>query len=136
MADRLRTAGTDQDSVIEIVVPLRTRHAATLRVIVTSLGSDHGLSVDEIDDLKLAVSEVFTLLVDSADDSAGDLDGRAHVTYTTTHEAITVEIERTGPGTAIELDALASTILSSVVDEHRVTASGVSLVKLGREADH
>ena len=133
MADQLHTAAIDQDSTIEIVVPLRTQHAATLRVIVASLGSDHGLSVDEIDDLKLAVSEVFTVLVDSFD---GDDEGvgRARVAYSTTADSITVDVERERPGRAIELDALAATILASVVDEHRVTESGVSLVKFGREA--
>ncbi|MEP4648780.1 MAG: hypothetical protein ABJ314_01240, partial [Ilumatobacter sp.] len=52
---------------IDIAVPLRDEHAATLRLIVASLGSENGLSIDEIDDVKLAVSEVFTLLTDDAD---------------------------------------------------------------------
>ena len=114
------------DNAIEITVPLRTEHAATLRVIVASLGSDHGLSVDEIDDLKLAVSEVFTVLIDGAGT-------KAHVRYLVQHDAITIEFDGGDVGPAIELDVLASTILSSVVDEHHVNNRRVPLVKRGAE---
>ncbi len=131
MADQPHSTATDVDSTIEILVPLRTQHAATLRVIVASLGSDHGLNVDEIDDLQLAVSEVFAVLVEGANDD----DARARVTYSTTAESITVDVERIGAGAAVELDALAATILSSVVDEHRITDAGFSLVMFRRETN-
>lgn len=114
------------DNAIEIVVPLRTEHAATLRVIVASLGSDHGLSVDEIDDLKLAVSEVFTVLIDGAG-------AKAHVRYLVHDDAITIELDGGDVGPAIELDVLATAILSSVVDEHHVSNRRVTLVKRGDE---
>lgn len=117
---------------IEIVVPLRAEHAATLRVIVASLGSDNGLSVDEIDDVKLAVSEVFTLLADDADERGAT---HAHVGYTAESGAITITLHRGLDDEQLELDALAATILSSVVDEHVVDAAGIKLVKHAAEAN-
>lgn len=117
---------TATDDSIEIVVPLRTEHAATLRVIVASLGSDNGLSVDEIDDLKLAVSEVFTVLID-------DEGGRARVRYSVQNGSITIEFDGGNAGPDIELDVLATTILSSVVDEHHVLNRRVTLVKRAAE---
>jgi len=117
---------------IEIVVPLRSEHAATLRVIVTSLGSDNGLSVDEIDDVKLAVSEVFTVLADDADEVGAT---HAHVGYTAESGAITITLHRGLDDEQLELDALASTILSSVVDRHVVDGTGVTLVKHAAEAN-
>ena len=127
-ADTNHTGSAD---TVEIVVPLRPQHAATLRLIVASLGSDNGLSVDEIDDLKLAVSEVFTLLTDDADEVGAS---RAHVGYTATPEGITITLSRGLDDEALELDELAATILSSVVDRHVVEATGITLVKHATEA--
>lgn len=117
---------------IEIDVPLRPEHAATLRVIVASLGSDNGLSLDEIDDVKLAVSEVFTLLVDDADEVGAT---RAHVGYLAEPGSITITLHRGLEDEQLELDALAATILSSVVDSHVVDRTGITLVKHATEAD-
>lgn len=121
---------TETDDTIEIAVPLRAEHAATLRVIVSSLGSDNGLSVDEIDDVKLAVSEVFTLLVDDADEVGAT---RAHVGYRAEAGTITITLHRGLENEQLELDALATTILSSVVDRHVVDHTGITLVKHAAE---
>ena len=124
-----KTADAD---TIEIAVPLRVEHAATVRVIVASLGSDNGLTVDEIDDVKLAVSEIFTLLVDDADEVGAS---HAHVSFTAAEGTITVTLHRGLADEQLELDALAATILSSVVDRHVVDAEGVTLVKHAAEAN-
>ena len=123
-------AETGTADTIEIVVPLRTEHAATLRLIVASLGSDNGLSVDEIGDLTLAVSEVFTLLADDADEVGAS---RAHVGYTAAAGTITITLHRGLDDEQLELDALAATILSSVVDSHVVDKTGITLVKHAAE---
>ena len=57
-------------------MPFRTEFAATLRTVVAAVGSDAGFSVDELDDVRLALSEVFSVLVD-ADCGAG----RARVSF-------------------------------------------------------
>lgn len=120
------------DDSIGITVPLRPEHAATLRVVVSSLGSDNGLSIDEIDDVKLAVSEVFTLLADDAEEVGAT---HAHVGYVAEAGSITITLHRGLDDEELELDALASTILSSVVDRHTVDSTGVTLVKHAAEAD-
>jgi hypothetical protein len=58
---------------VELTVPLGTRHAMTVRTVVASVAADIGLNVDDIDDLRLAVSEVFTILVEGARAPDGDL---------------------------------------------------------------
>ena len=126
MDDAAHSAATVADDAVEIAVPLRTEHAATLRVIVSSLGSDHGLNVDEIDDLKLAVSEIFTLLIEDADRVGAS---KAHVKFVATAGEVRVDLHRGLSDDTLALDALATTILSSVVDEHVVSERGVSLVK-------
>jgi anti-sigma regulatory factor (Ser/Thr protein kinase) len=113
---------------IDIGVPLLAEHAATLRVIIASLGSDNGLSIDEIDDLKLAVSEVFTVLIDHAADS-----DRALIRYWAEAGAIRIHLTSNVNDHVLELDTLAKAILSSVVDEYTVSSDGIMLVKRNSE---
>ena len=111
---------------IDVDVPLRTEYAATIRLLVASLGADVGFSIDEIDDLKLAVSEVFTQMVeaDGEDDSR-----RAHLRLTIGGSSLGVHLSAGADAAPLELDPLSTAILSSVVDAHTVTTDGVRLVK-------
>ena len=52
------------DDHFDVIVPLRTRYASTIRMIAASLGAEAGFTVDEIDDLRLALDEVFSLLAE------------------------------------------------------------------------
>ena len=111
---------------IDVALPLRAEHAGTLRVLVATLGADAGFNVDEIDDLKLAVSEVFTLLVDDAEAVGAT---RAHARIVATDNSVEVCLHHGQQNEHLELDALAATILASVVDSHRIDADGVTLMK-------
>ncbi|WP_420452226.1 hypothetical protein [Ilumatobacter sp.] len=117
----------DLDDVVQVDLPLRVEHAATLRVLVASLASEVGFSVDEIDDLRLAVSEVFALLTDAS--PLGRCVARLHVSDNL------IDVLLTGPDVTagVHLDPLASTILTSVVDEHHPLDNGVRLVKRATE---
>lgn len=120
------TSAMPPDDAIEIDVPLRASHAATLRLLVSSLGADAGFSIDEIDDLRLAVSEVFTLLTESA---PADGSHRAHLRLVVDGPSFVVELRDAHASAPIELDTLSATILASVTDEHEVDRFGVRLVK-------
>ncbi len=111
---------------IGVEVPLRTKYAATIRLLVASLAADAGFSIDEIDDLKLAVSEVFTQMVE-ADGERGA--GRARLRLQLGDSSIGVHLTSDVDAGPLELDPLSTAILSSVVDAHRVATDGVSLVK-------
>ena len=124
------TSRTIEADAIGVAVPLRSEHGAMLRVIVSSLGADAGFSVDEIDDLKLAVSEIFTLLVEGADDVGAT---HAHAEIRPSGESLELCLHRGIVDDHLELDMLASTILSSVVDSHRIDDQGVTMLK-GRQS--
>jgi serine/threonine-protein kinase RsbW len=116
--------------VVEISVPLRTDFIATLRTVAASTGADAGFSIDEIDDLRLAISEVVSSLADA--DTASD--DRVDVSFRIGASEIAVTITTRRGETAIELDDLASSILHSVVDELVVDGPAVTLVKQASEA--
>lgn len=113
---------------IDVTVPLRTEFAATLRTVAAAVGSDAGFSVDELDDVRLALSEVFSVLVD-ADGGAG----RARVMFSPTPSELTVVIGSDGDDLAIELDDLAANILASVTDGYSIGTDGVTFSKRSRD---
>lgn len=119
---------SELDELLELMVPLQTKFAATVRVLVASLGADAGFSVDEIDDLRLAVSEVFSLMIEQAAGPSIRLRMRID------DRLLTIEARPHEGTAAVEPDDLASAILASVVDECRFEPGGVTLVKRAAEA--
>jgi hypothetical protein len=121
---------------VEISVPLRTEYFATLRTLAASLGADAGFSIDEIDDLRLAISEVVSSLGDDPDrddSAAGSGEDRIDATFEIAGDQIGVSIAtRQGTGDLV-LDDLATGILNSVVDDFEVSGSTVRLVKRAAE---
>ena len=114
---------------VEVSVPLRTEFVATLRTMAASLGADVGFSIDEIDDLRLALSEVVSSLLDIE----GSPDDRITASFDLLGGGVTVTITTDRVGVAIELDDLAVTILDSVVDRYEIDGANVTLVKMASE---
>ncbi len=112
---------------IEIEVALRSERASTVRVVAASLAADAGFSIDEIDDLRLAISEVFSMMVEASPD------GRARISFTVVESEVRANISTVGSSVAIEVDDLGASILSAVVDEFVVDGSSVRLVKTAQE---
>ena len=64
---------------VEMRIPADVAYVSTLRLTAASLGARCGLTVDDIEDLRLAVDEACALLLPLAD-AAGTLDARFEVT--------------------------------------------------------
>jgi serine/threonine-protein kinase RsbW len=125
-------AAPARSDVVEMSVPMRTEFIATLRTVAASLGADAGFSIDEIDDLRLAISEVGSSMADAT--SGPGRDDRIDTSYRVAPLRVEVTIRtRHGDG-PVELDELASSILHSVVDEVVVDGASLTLVKLASEA--
>ena len=109
-------------------MPLRPEYASTIRTVAAALGADAGFSIDELDDVRLALSEVFAALTDDADR------GRAHVSFVVGDGLVRIAVRTDGPTTAVELDELALGILRSVTDSFEIVDGVVVLVKHATEA--
>ena len=117
---------------VALDLPLAARHAITVRSVATSMASTVGLSVDDIDDLRLGVNEAVSMLTDVDDEDRGD-DARLHVRFEIEPGRIAVSAHRTGVSStapAPEIDVLAQRILAAVVDDFSLGDDGtVVLVK-------
>jgi serine/threonine-protein kinase RsbW len=60
------------DDDVELAIPARAEFVALVRLVVSSVAADHGLTDDRIDDLKIAVSEACTNAIEAHRQSGRD----------------------------------------------------------------
>jgi serine/threonine-protein kinase RsbW len=113
---------------VEITVPLETRFISTLRVLAASLAADVGFSVDEIDDMRLAISEVFSMM------TAEEPGRRLTASFVVDGDSLHVDIAGDGATSGVQPDDLARNILDAVVDSYRFEPGSVTLTKRAVEA--
>ena len=121
------TNHTHSDNAIELILPARTEFTATVRLLAASIGADLSMSIDEIDDMRLALNEVFASATDI------ERDARVSITFRTSQHAVEVTTFVVGDE-SFELDSLALTILRSVVDDIDTSAGAITFTKLARES--
>lgn len=107
------------DGLIELVLPADTKLVRVARLVASGVATAAGFDVDEVEDLRIAVDEVCTALVEGGDGSplflGFDL-GAAEV----------IVVGSTKAGNAVEFEpdrlALSRQILAVVVNEHDISA--------------
>jgi hypothetical protein len=127
MADTHPDSPPDTDDQFEVIVPLRTRYASTVRIIASSLCAEAGFSLDEIDDVRLALDEVFSML---AERHVGQ---RVRTTFRLDDHQLIAGFKLDSGQVDVTPDDLAANILRSVVDHYEFTADGVTLTKRAAE---
>ncbi len=121
---------------VEIDLPLSAKYASTVRAVAASIAAEIGLSIQDIDDLRLGVNEAISVLTD-VDDDALDLEvARLTVRFEAEGDRIGVAASRSGVGSAdLQIDMLAEKILGAVVDEFSIDDAGVVRL-LKRRSSH
>ncbi len=108
---------------VRLTVPAESRYVRLVRLAAAGVATEAGFDVDDVEDLRVAVNELFTLLVDDSEDPSGTVE----VTYTQVDRGVSVEGVRAvsdgAPQTAGPED-LALEILRVVVDEHAFETDG------------
>jgi len=113
------------DQPVRLSLPASPRYLAAARLVATSLGAESGLSVDDLDDLRLGVNELVSLLVD-----AGAAGSRVDLEFEVEDGTITVRGALAGAiAGQVEADELTLRIVSAVVDHHHLDGSSFSLTK-------
>jgi serine/threonine-protein kinase RsbW len=116
-------ARPDQDEVT-VRVPALRRYVGSVRALATSVAAQSGLTVDEIEDVQMAVDEACALLLQHVSRSRVWLDLRLRVS----DGVFAADVAIATPA-AIELDrsSLAWTVLSALTDELELSADGPAL---------
>jgi len=120
------------DEPVRLSVPASMRYLSAARVVAASLGAECGLDVDDLDDLRLGVNELVSLLVESAPSG-----GRIDLEFDVDDGGITVRGAIDGSvATSIEIDELTRRIVDAVVDHHELDGNSFSLTKVSSQRDH
>jgi hypothetical protein len=112
-------------------LPASAQYLSSARVVAASLGAEAGLSVDEIDDLRIGVNELMSLLVEGAGD-----DARVALTMFADDGQVRIDGQLEGDGHAAELDELASRILAAVADSYELRPASFKLTKVSTLLGH
>ena len=113
---------------IRLTVPALAAYARVVRLAVTGLASRIGFSYDEIEDLRIAVGELCTVLVNES---------RARITLrcTMVQDTLTVDASRSPVGAPIEVGELSHQILHGLVDEVAIDEAHARLGIVKRRQD-
>ena len=110
---------TESSGTVTLTMPPIAAMVRVGRLTASSIASLADMSVDDIDDIKIAVSEMITLLIQSG--------GRTMITlrFETTDQAFSVEAST--PSGAHDFGrndlALATAVLDAVADEHDIAST-------------
>lgn len=103
------------DGTIELTIPPDPKLLRLVRLVASGLGSTAGFDVDELDDLRIAVDEAVTALLEGGDGA------RLPMTFEVGGGAVAM-VASTAVATADPLDAdrleISTQILAAVCDEH------------------
>lgn len=92
----------------------------TARLVAAAVAADAGFSVDEIDDVRLALSEAFALF--EPDDG-----GRIRISFTPTERRLELRVTDEAGRAPMAPDPIAHSILQSVTATYLVDATSVRL---------
>ncbi|HYZ98220.1 MAG TPA: hypothetical protein VE575_05670 [Acidimicrobiales bacterium] len=102
---------------VELTAPAERSSVRLARLVASGVGAEAGLSIDDTEDLRIAVSELVALLVDGLEDPARSI----VVTYQGAPGEVTVKGQSDAapaPSGSATPDDLALEILRVVVDDH------------------
>jgi serine/threonine-protein kinase RsbW len=107
--------------VVQLAVPAKADSVRLVRLVAASLAADASWTLTDIEDVRVAVSELVALLLEG--DEPGD--EHIHLRYQRTDDALHIEgryeLTNSANGDRPAPDDLALEILRVVVDEHELT---------------
>ncbi len=104
---------------VTLILPPAASMVRVGRLTASSIASLADMSIDDIDDVKIAVSEMITLLIQSGNRTAITL------RFETTDESFSVEASTPSGATSLGRNdlALATAVLEAVADEHQIAST-------------
>jgi serine/threonine-protein kinase RsbW len=111
----------DTPRPVTLIAPARRSSVRLARILAAGVAADAGLSIDDTEDLRIAVSELVALLVEGVEEAEATIE----VDFRPGEGEVVVDGRRPAvPGDAdvAEVDDLALEILRIVVDDHAFDA--------------
>ena len=112
---------TDPAGDVVLSLPPRSSHLRIARLTASSFAADLGFGLDDTEDLRVAVTELCSVLLQ--DERAGDGGPRIELHYRVDGDRVVIEGRRPGMDGAVpELDPIARELLAVTTDAHTLEA--------------
>jgi serine/threonine-protein kinase RsbW len=111
------TATTEVGRDIVLSFPAHTTNLRIARLTASSVATDLGFGLEDTEDLRVAVTELSSALIDDH-----EADARLELRFRVDGETVVVEGRRRESGAMPELDPIARELLIVTTDEHRLEA--------------
>ncbi len=108
----------DRLDTVDLTIPARLEFVRLTRLVVSGIATQAEFSVDEIEDMRIAVDELCATLIDQSE-PLSELHVRFVLDGATLRCEVTAEVARD-----VELDELSAHILRATVDNHHLERAG------------
>ncbi len=107
---------------VDLTIPARVEYIRITRLVVSGIATQAEFSVDEIEDLRIAVDEICATLIDQSAPT-----GVLRLRFTSQDGTLLCEVAAVVDGPT-ELDELSAHILAATVDRHQLERVGDEVV--------
>ena len=109
------------EGAVSLAVPARPEYLRLVRLAAADCGTRAELSIEDVEDLRIAVDELTYALV--GDEPAAEL---LTLKYTASPGLVEIEASIPAAGGPIDVDEVSKSIIGAVVDEHELVDDGVT----------
>lgn len=103
----------------ELRIPCDPRMLRLARVTAASMAADLPFTVQDIEDLRVAVDELAAAIIEGC-----DVDGELTISFASDEDSLTVRGRVVGAGSVPDLHPVAVDLLSMLADDHELSTDG------------
>ena len=97
---------------VKLSIPKKSEFMSTIRLTTSALSNINGFNVDEIEDLKVVISEVCTFFINNVKNNIEPLD----ICYELNNKDLTVEVTDLNSGEIIQKDRTSSEMCVMIIE--------------------
>jgi hypothetical protein len=115
---------TELDETVRLQIPAMPRYLSAARLVAASVGAEAGLTIDDLEDLRLGVDELVATLMDAGEDGT-----IVRLGFAVADEGIVVDGELVGSSTPVDADHMTRRIVAAVADRYELGPSSFRFYK-------
>lgn len=112
------------DQTVRLEIPALPRYLSAARLVAASLGAEAGLSVDDLEDLRLGVDELIATLIDASNDGAV-----VRLGFSVEGRSVVVDGVLHGDAAPVSADEMTRRIAAAVSDHYELGPTSFRLQK-------
>lgn len=112
------------DQTVRLEIPAAPRYLSAARLVAASLGAEAGLTIDDLEELRLGVDELLAALIEAGQDGAV-----VQLGFVVDHRRVVVDGVLVGEASPVVADEMTRRIAAAVSDQFELGPSSFRLAK-------